>query len=111
MGPWGEGSKDLHSLITILGESRVTARGREGGDEELGQVLGQIRQTLSCSFVRAQALCLISRLGQLGPGAKSAADRRVQAKKAEFARRREAQAHWLAHVRGRGLGNTGLIFT
>ena len=114
VGPWGEGSKDLHSLIKILGESRVAARGQargwEGGDGELGLVLGQIRRTLSCTFVRAQALCLLSRLGQLGPGAKSAADRRVVAQRAELARRREAQAHWLANIKGRGLGRVGSIF-
>ena len=114
MGPWGEGSKDLHSLVKIMGESSVAARGRargwEGGEGELGLVLGQTRRRLSCSFVRAQALCLLARLGQLGPGARMAADRRIEAKRAETARRREAQAHWLAHVRGRGLGRAGMIF-
>ena len=114
VGPWGEGSKDLHSLVKIMGESSVAARGRargwEGGEGELGLVLGQTRRRLSCSFVRAQALCLLARLGQLGPGARMAADRRIEAKRAETARRREAQAHWLAHVRGRGLGRAGMIF-
>ena len=73
VGPWGDSSKYLHSLVSILGENMVAARGRargwEGGEGELGQVIGQIRRRLSCSFVRAQALCLLSRLGQLGPGA------------------------------------------
>ena len=108
VGPWGDGSKDLHQLVKIMGDSSVAARGRargwEGVDGELGMVIGQIRRNLSCSFVRAQALCLLARLGQLGPGAGLAADRREQTRRAETARRREAQAHWLAHVRGRGLG-------
>ena len=114
VGPWGDGSKDLHSLVKIIGESMVAARGRargwEGGDGELGQVMGQVRRRLSCTFVRSQSLCLLARLGQLGPGARLAADRRGEAKRAETARRREAQAHWLAHIRGRGLGRTGMVF-
>ena len=85
-------------------------RGWEGGDGELGQVMGQIRRILSCCFIRAQSLCLLARLCQLGPGARAAADRRVVSQKAEVARQREAQAHWLAHVRGRGLGRKGMIF-
>ena len=114
VGPWGEGSKDLHSLVKILGDTMVAARGRargwEGGEGELGQVIGQIRRRLSCSFVRAQALCLLSRIGQLGPGASLAAERRGISKRAETTRRREAQAHWLAHIRGRGLGRAGMVF-
>ena len=101
--------RDLHSLIKILGESavaaRTRARGWEGGEGELWT-----RRRLSCTFVRAQALCLLARLGQLGPGARMAADRRKEAKRVETVRRREAQAHWLAHVRGRGLGRSGMIF-
>ena len=104
----------MHSLVKIIGESMVAARGRargwEGGDGELGQVMGQVRRRLSCTFVRSQSLCLLARLGQLGPGARLAADRRGEAKRAETARRREAQAHWLAHIRGRGLGRTGMVF-
>ena len=114
VGPWGDGSKDMHSLIKIMAESSVAAKGRargwEGGDGELGLVLGQIRRRLSCSFVRAQALCLLARLGQLGPGARVAAERRKEARRAETTRRRDNQAHWLAHVRGRGLGRAGMIF-
>ena len=112
--PWGEGSKDLHSLITVIGKTMVETRGRErgweGGAGEMGQVIGQLRRRLSCTFVKAQALCLLSRLGQLGPGAKAAAERRHDAKRAETERRREAQAHWQAHVRGRGPGKVGMLF-
>ena len=86
------------------------ARGWEGGDGELGQVIGQVRRKLSCTFVRAQSLCLLARLGQLGPGARGAAERRNDARRRETARRREAQAHWQAHMRGRGLGRIGMVF-
>ena len=114
VGPWGEGSKDLHSLVSVIGDSMVAARSRargwQGGDGELGQIIGQIRRRLSCTSVRAQALCLLSRIGQLGPGARAAADRRGDALRAETARRREAQAHWQAHIKGRGLGRAGMVF-
>ena len=40
VGPWGEASKDLHSLVRVLAESKVAmvskARGWEGSDKELG---------------------------------------------------------------------------
>ena len=46
MGPWGEASKDLHSLVKVLGESRVAAtarkRGRPASDKELGVVVSQV---------------------------------------------------------------------
>ena len=114
VGPWGEGSKDLHALISLVGNSFVAAkaraRGWEAGDGELGQAMGQIRRRLSCTFIRSQALCLLSRIGQLGPGARAAAHRRGDALRAETARRRESQAHWQAHIKGRGLGRTGMVF-
>ena len=98
VGPWGEGSKDLHYLINVIGKSMVDSRGRErgweGSEGELGQVMGQIRRKLSCTFVRSQALCLLARLGQLGPGATADAGRRVVALRAESTRRRETKAHW-----------------
>ena len=98
----------------MIGKNMVEARGRErgweGGEGEMGQVIGQIRRKLSCTFIRAQSLCLLARIGQLGPGAKIAAERRSEAKRAETARRREAQAHWQAHIRGRGLGRVGMMF-
>ena len=114
VGPWGDASKDMHSLVEVLGDTMLAARGRargwEGSDGERGQIMGQIRRRLSCAFIRAQTLCLLARLGQLGPGARLAAERRGEARRVETARRREAQAHWLAHSRGRGLVRTGMVF-
>ena len=77
---------------------------------ELGQTIGQIRRKLSCTFIRAQALCLLSRIGQLGPGARAVAEMRGDVLRAETVRRREAQAHWQAHMNGRGLGRAGMVF-
>ena len=113
VGPWGEGSKDLHSLIKVLGESRVTCRaramGRPASDKELGLVIGQIRRVLSVCFVRSQATCLLARVGYLKEGARSAADRRVMAARLEESRRLERQANHSAHIRGR-LGRVGELF-
>jgi hypothetical protein len=114
VGNWGEGSKDLHSLVKTIADTKVAARaralGREVSDKELGIVVTQVRKYLSVAFVRAQSLCLVNRLGFLGEGAKAAAGRRELAKKLEEGRRRERQAHFLAHVRGQGLSRAGQLF-
>ena len=114
VGPWGNGSKHLHELVHTLAESRLAtrtrARGYEGSDKELGLVTGQIRRSLSVDFVRAQALCLFSRLAHLGDGAQAAAVRRQQAGREEEGRRRDQVAHYLAHIRGRGVNRAGEVF-
>ena len=102
----------MHALVKLLAESRVAARSRargyEVGDGEYSFVVGQVRRVLSCSFVRSQALCLLARLGQVGAGARGAADRRAGAQRAEHVRRQEAEGAWLANVRGMGV--TGMVF-
>ena len=114
VGPWGECSKDLHSLIKVMGESKVAAqardRGRPASDNELGVEISQIRKFLSTAFVRAQGLCLLNRLCFLGKGAKEAAGRRDLARRLEISRKRDLQAHYQAHIRGAGLARSGLIF-
>ena len=82
----------------------------EISDKELGIVVAQVRNYLSVTFIRAQSLCLLNRLGFLGEGAKAAAGMRDLAKRLEEGRRRERQASYLAHVRGQGLSRTGQIF-
>jgi hypothetical protein len=62
VGPWGECSKDMHSLIKVMGETKVAAqaraRGRPASDNELGVVISQIRKFLSTAFIRAQQALL-----------------------------------------------------
>ena len=57
VGPWGDCSKDLHSLIKTLGENKVAvqarATGRQASDNELGVIISQIRKYLSIAFIRA----------------------------------------------------------
>ena len=114
VGPWGECSKDMHSLIKVMGETKVAAqardRGRPASDNELGVVMAQIRKYLSTAFVRAQGLCLINRLCFLGEGARAAAGRRDLAKRLEVSRKRDLMAHYQAHIRGQGLARVGQIF-
>ena len=114
VGPWGDCSKDMHSLIKVLGETKVAARararGRQSSDNELGVVIAQIRKYLSTAFVRAQGLCLINRLCFLGEGAKAAAGRRDLARRLEVSRKRDMMAHYQAHIRGQGLSKAGQIF-
>ena len=111
VGPWGEAGKDLHSLVRILAEWKVALvsknRGWEGSDKELGMYMSQIRKYLSTAFTKAQSICLINRLAHLGEGAKAAAARRDLAKRLEEGRRRDRQAHFLAHMRGKGLSREG----
>ena len=115
VGPWGEGSKDLHSLVKVLAETKLAAKagslGRQMSEKELGVIVNQVRRYLSTSFIRAQSLCLINRLIYLGEGAQAAAGRRVLAKQLEEGRRRDRQATFMAPIRGRGLSSReGQIF-
>ena len=64
---------------------------------------------MSVEVVRAQAVCLLDRLGHLLPGARAAAQRRQLALRLDQRRRRERQAFALAHER-RGLGQVGRAF-
>ena len=114
VGPWGEGSNDLHRLVKVMGETKLAAKsrslGRECSDTELGIIVSQIRRYLSTAFVRAQSMCLLNRLCYLGDGAQAAAGRRTLSKRMEEARSRDRQAHYQAHIRGRGLSREGQIF-
>ena len=114
VGPWGECSKDLHSLIKVMGESKVAAqardRGRPASDNEVGMVISQIRKFLSTAFIRAQGLCLLNRLCLLGKGSKEVTGRRDLARRMEISRKRDLQAHFQAHIPGSGLAHSGQIF-
>ena len=97
-GPWGDLSQDFHSLLSTFAKSRAEAsarsKGREGGagNGELGKLMEKVRRKMSVQVVRSQALCLLERLGQLGPGAKAAGERRKVVQMIEEVRRRQALA-------------------
>ena len=114
-GPWGDLSQDFHALLGVFAKSRAEAtarsKGREGGAGAggLGKVMGEVRRAMSVQVVRSQALCLLERLSQLGPGARAAGDRRKMVQKVVEVRRRQAKAYHLAH-RNRGLCKVGKAF-
>ena len=111
VGAFGEASEDLHELIQRLAESRVKSMGlklgREASDEEVGHAVGPISRTLSTTFVRAQAQCLLSRMDNVGNGFALAAKRRQWAAKEEMKMRQERQAQWIGRMRGRNLVRRG----
>ena len=114
-GPWGELSPNFHQLLKVCAESRVAAMGRaqgwEAGPNMLGKVMGEVRRAMSVTVVRAQALCLLSRITFLREGARAAAGRRQQATWEEEERRRVQLAHYWAHVRRRGVPRAGEVYT
>ena len=114
VGPWRDCSKEMHSLIKVMGKSKVAAqardRGRPASDNELGVVISQIRKFLSTAFIRAEGLCLLNRLCFLRMGAKEAAGRRDLARRLEISRKRDLQAYFQAHICGSGLARSGQIF-
>ena len=59
---------------------------------KFGVVTGQYRRLLSACIVRAQAQCLISRIGVISPEARVAAQRREVAGQLERELREERQA-------------------
>ena len=111
VGAFGEASEDVHELIQRLAESKVKSMGlrlgRETSDEEVGHAVGQIRRTLSTTFVRAQAQCLLSRMDHVGNGFALAAKRRQWAAKEDIKMRQEKQAQWIGRMRGSNLVRRG----
>ena len=71
--------------------------------------MGETRRALSVTIVRANALCLLERLSQLGPGAGAAAKRRQVAVRMEERRRQDRQAFDLAW-QARGTSRVGRAF-
>ena len=110
-GQWGEGSKDLHSFIQDCAEARVAyltrATGRHESERMLGMIVGQYRRLISTTAVRAQAMCLLARVGLITPAAREAAGRRVVAMRHEEEMRRERRAQWMASLAGPGWARRG----
>ena len=114
-GAFGDLSSDFHDLLKHFADARAEvsalAKGREGGAGagELGKVMGEVRRAMSVVVVRSQALCLLERLSQLGPGARAAGERRRVVQRLEEVRTRQAQAYRLAQ-QNRGLSRVGRAF-
>ena len=102
--------KKLCALLVIVKIVKmVKSQGWEAGPGQLGKVMGDIRRAFSVTIARANAMCLLERLSQLGPGAGAAAKRRQVALRLEERRRQDRQAFDLAW-QARGASRVGRAF-
>ena len=103
VGQFGEGSTDLHKFLTTCAKQKARKManmyGRPSSEFEESQFLQQLRRRLSVCGIRAQANCLLSRLGHMGPGVKEASERRKLARSREEIIRRDLISHWESSVR------------
>ena len=113
-GAFAEGSEGVHKLVKVLADTRLkrqgAARGREGSQQELAIITGQIRRLLSMAVVRANATCLLSRINQVGEGAALASKRREISRIQEDRMRLDRQAQWLCKIRRRAIVRRGKFF-
>ena len=111
MGAWAEGSKDLHFLIQSCAESKVAhlcrSTGRQEMEGQLSIITSQYRRLVSTCVVRANAQCLVSRVGVIFPAAREAAHWREVLARMERRLREERRAQWMASVRGPGWARGG----
>ena len=78
-GALGEGSQDVHSLVTVLAESRIrtlVSRGERPGPHQYGLEVSLIRRRISSAALRTNNNCLLQRVSQIGEGSGMAAKRR-----------------------------------
>ena len=106
LGAFQEGSKDLHSLLESMADSKLRAkglaRGREGTEQERSIILAGLRRELSMTVAKANSACLFDRVSRIGEGHRQSAQRRAWAKREEERMEAERKAYWQAYVRGRG---------
>ena len=106
MGAFQEGSKDLHSLLEVLADSKLKmrglARGREGSEWERSSILSDLRRELSLAGAKAYSSCLMGRVARVGEEHRQAARRRAWVKRDGERREEESRAHWVANVQRRG---------
>ena len=102
IGAFGEVSEDLHRLVDHLTESRghflALSSGLATSEREKGQIKGQIRRKLSVALIRANSLCTLSRVSNVGPKAQAAAKRRQLTLSHESAMRQERRSYWNTYV-------------
>ena len=107
MGAFQEGSKDLHSLLEVLADSKMRvrglARGREGSEWERSTILTDFRRELSLAGAKAYSSCLLGRVARVGEEHRNAARRRAWVLREDERREEASRVHWLANVRGRGV--------
>ena len=114
-GAFGEASQDVHNLVQTMAESRLKfqaeAEGRPGGgsDQELGLIVGQIRQSMSA--MKAQVECLLNKIQQAGSGNKQLAKKREWTLVQDERMKREKNAQWIRRIEGTKTIRKGSIKT
>ena len=113
-GAFAEASENVHELVDILAKNRLNVQsireGRVGSGQELAGITGQIRRILSAAVVRANANCLLARMGHVGEGAEMAGNRRKWVGIEEERMRREREGWWISVRTGRNLVRRGQFF-
>ena len=72
--------------------------GRQESEHLLGTIVGQYRRLISTCAVRAQAMCILARVGIITPAAREAARRRQVAMRLEGQMREERKAQWMEEL-------------
>ena len=102
-----EGSKDPHSLLEVLADSKLRsrglARGREGSGWERSSIISDFKRELSLAGAEAYSFCLLGRVARVGKEHRNAARRRAWVRREDERREEDSRTHWLANVRMRGV--------
>ena len=109
----GEGSEDVHSLVTVLAESRVRTlglRGEKPGPHQLGLEVSLIRRRLSVAAVRANSNCLLGRVSQIGEGSGMAAKRRELQRQEERDMMMQEERERVARLTGQEVVKRGMFW-
>ena len=97
--------------VQSYAEARVAhicrSTGRQESEHLLGTIVGQYRRLISTCAVRAQAMCILARVGLITPAAREAARRRQVAMRLEEQMREERRAQWMASLQGPGWARRG----
>ena len=109
-GALGEGSSDVHTLVTLLATCRVRTlalRGEPPSSQQMGLEVTAMRRRLSTAAIRASNTVLVARLSQVGEGSGLAGRRREWQRREERAMAHGREADWEVHTTGRELVRRG----
>ena len=110
-GGFSECSDGVHTLVELLSKYRLRkegmSAGKEGSERRLGEVVGQIQRRLSLATVKANTVCMLSRVSLTGDGASDAGKRRQWQRREEDLMFRERQKIWQARISGHSVVRKG----
>ena len=113
VGQFADCSQDLHDLLLNFADEKVLNMGRSKGisidQSTRSLIIQQYRRRFSVCAIKAQSVCLLTRLSHMMEGARAAAQRRADFRSWEEASKRDLISHFEANVRGRRLNKVGLL--